>query len=323
MSRATAHLHRLIGLCLVAAAFALTATVAISAASAGQGTKLDPPSLLWKSYPLDRQPSTTEQQEQIRRRQASRQTSARQDHFLTPVLVSAFILLLAAAAIVLMRRSAPVGVGNGRRPPNRARMPRSVQPASVNRPRWRPRRPQQLRGVIPEVVREPHTPAPQAPAPQSDADLLVALQPKPSPSKRKPTTDVPVVDVEEARPGRTPEPIDQRPAKQPPRRQTGDLLVEETEAPDPVTEALDHLLEPLDFRSEQEFDSRFQPAWEVTGAAEGTSDGLIGAMIRFRRRLRRSRRLQYRVPRLVITWISLGLAVICVTWLLLSVTGSR
>jgi hypothetical protein len=153
--------------------------------------------------------------------------------------------------------------------------------------------------------------------------LLEALQPKPNPPRPEPTTDVPVVDVDEARPGRTPEPVDQGPPKQPPRRETGDLLVEEREAPDPVTEALDHLLEVLDFRSEQEFDSRFQPTRDVTGAAEGPSDGLVGAMIRFRRRLRFSRRLRYRVPRLVIPWISLGLAVICATWLLLSVTGSR
>ena len=323
MSRTNAHPHCLIGLCLLAAAFALTATIAIPAASAGQGTKPDPPSLLWKSYPLERRPSTTVQEEQIRRRQASGQASADQDHFLSPVLVSAFILLLAAAAIALMRRSAPVRVGNARRTPDRAPMARSVQPASVDRPGWGPRRRRQLREVIPEVVKEPHTPAPQGPASQSDADLLEALRPKPNPPRPEPTTDVPVADVEEAYPGRTPEPVDQGPAKQPPRREKGDLLVEEREAPEPVTEALDHLLGVLDFRPGQELDSRFQPTWEVTGAAEGTSDVLIGAMIRFRRRLRRSRRLQYRVLRLVITWISLGLAVICVTWLLLSVTGSR
>jgi hypothetical protein len=322
MSRTKAHPHCLIGLCLLAAAFALTATIAIPTASAAQGTKPDPPSLLWKSYPLDRRPSTTVQEEQTRKRQASGQTSADQDHFLTPVLVSGFILLLAAAAIALRRRSAPVRVGNARRRPDRAPMARSVQPASVDRPGWGPRPRLQLREVVAEVVKEPRTPAPHAPASQSDADLLEALQPKPNPPRPEPT-EVPVVDVDEARPGRTPEPVDQGPAKQPPRRETGDLLLEEREAPEPVTEALDHLLGVLDFRAEQEFDSRFQPTWEVTGAAEGTSDGLIGAMIRFPRRLRRSRRLQYRVPRLVITWISLGLAVSCVTWLLLSVTGSR
>jgi hypothetical protein len=271
MSRRTALFHCLIGLCLLAAAFALTATIAIPAASAGQGMKPYPPSLLWKSYPLDRRPSTTEQEEQIRRRQPSRQTPGHQDHFLTPVLVSAFILLLAAATIVLMRRSAPIRVGIARRTLDRAPLPRSERPASVNRPRWRPRRPQQLREVLPEVVREPSTPAPQAPAPQSGADLLEALQPKPSLPEPEPKTDAAVVDGEEARAGRTPEPVEQGPAKQPPRRETGDLLVEERESPEPVMEALDHLLEPLDFRSEQEFDSRFQPAWEVTGAAEETS----------------------------------------------------
>jgi hypothetical protein len=92
---------------------------------------------------------------------------------------------------------------------------------------------------------------------------------------------------------------------------------------EPVTEALDHLLDPLDFLFEQEFDSRFQPAWEVVGAGDGTGDGLTRAMIRFRRRLRWSRRLRYRIPRLVITWGSLCLAVICLTWLMLRVTGPR
>jgi hypothetical protein len=91
--------------------------------------------------------------------------------------------------------------------------------------------------------------------------------------------------------------------------------------PEPVTEALDHLLEPLDFHFEQEFDPPFQPAWGVAG--DGTGGGLTKAMIRFRRRLRRSQRLRYRIPRLVIPWISVGLAVICLTWLMLRVTGSR
>jgi hypothetical protein len=232
MSRTTAHLRRLIGFCLLAAAFALTEAIAIPAASAGPGKKLDPPTLLWKSYPLERRPSTTGRAEvQIRRRQASRQTSAHQDDFLTPVLVSAFILLLASAAIVRMRRSMPIRVGNARRTPDRAPMPRSAQPASVNRPRWRPRRPQQLREVSPEVVREPHARAAQSPAPESDADLLEALQPKPpSLPEPEPTPEVAVVDLEQARPGRMPAPVEQRPATQLKPRETGDPLVEEREA---------------------------------------------------------------------------------------------
>jgi hypothetical protein len=224
MSRTTAHLCRLIGLCMLAAAFAASEGIAIPAASAGQGKKLDPPTLLWKSYPLERRPSTTGRAEAPFRRRASRQTSAHQDHLLTPALVSVFTLLLASAAIVLVRRSMPIRVGNGRRTPSRAPMPRSAQPASLDRPR---RRPQQLREVIPEVVREHHAPAPQSPAPQSDADLLEALQPKP-PSLPRP--EVAVVDLEEARPDRTPEPVEQRPATQTKLRETSDPLAEERKA---------------------------------------------------------------------------------------------
>jgi hypothetical protein len=229
MSRTTAHLRRLTGLCLLAAAFALTGAIEMPAASAGQGKKLDPPTLLWKSYPLERRPSTTKQAEaQIRRRQASRQTSPHKDDFLTPVLVSAFVLLLASAAIVLMRRSIPIRVGDGRRTPDRAPMPRSAQPASVNRPRWGPRRPQQLREVIPEVVREPHARAPQSPGPQSDADSLEVLQPKtPSLPAPEPTPEVAVVGVEKARPYLAPEPVEPRPATQPKLGETKDPLVEE------------------------------------------------------------------------------------------------
>jgi hypothetical protein len=201
MSGTTAHLRRLVGLCLLAAAFALTEAIAIPAASAGQGKKLDPPTLLWKSYPLERRPNTTEQKPaQIRGRQTSRQTSAHKDGFLTPALVGAFLLLLASTAIVLMRRSRPVRVGKARRTPDRAPVRRSAQPASVNRPHWRPRRPHQLREVIPEVVA--------------------------------------VVDPEEARPGPTPEPVKQRPATQPKLWETCDLLVEEREAePGPSRES--------------------------------------------------------------------------------------
>ena len=66
---------------------------------------------------------------------------------------------------------------------------------------------------------------------QSDADLLEALQPKPpSLPEPEPTPEVAVVDLEQARPGRTPEPVEQRPATQPKLRETGDPLVEEREA---------------------------------------------------------------------------------------------
>ncbi len=93
--------------------------------------------------------------------------------------------------------------------------------------------------------------------------------------------------------------------------------------PEPVTEALDHLLKPLDFLYEQELDSQAQPVWEVVGTRERKGEGLAGTMISFRRRLRWSRRLRYKIPRLVITWMSLSLAFICLTWLVSRVAGSR
>ena len=89
-----------------------------------------------------------------------------------------------------------------------------------------------------------------------------------------------------------------------------------------VTEALDHLLEPLDLLQE-EFDSRLQPTWDVDGAGAETGGGLTGALIGFRIRLRRSQRPRYRIPRLVIAWTFLALAVICLTWLMFRVTGPR
>jgi hypothetical protein len=90
----------------------------------------------------------------------------------------------------------------------------------------------------------------------------------------------------------------------------------------PVTEALDHLLEPLDLL-QQDFASRREPGWDVPLAGDRTGNGLIGAVTRFRTRLRWSHRLRYRIPRLVIAWTSLSLVVICVVWLTLVVTAPR
>ncbi|CAN5296041.1 hypothetical protein BH18ACT12_BH18ACT12_01400 [soil metagenome] len=200
MSRMTPHLRRLIGLCLLAAAFGLVEVVAIPAATEGQGKKREPPTLLWKSYPLEQRPSATEQADaQIRERPVPPQTSARQDDFLTPALLGGFILLLAAAAIVLKQRSVPIRHGKARQTTDRRPMPRPAQPASVKGRLWRRRR-QQHREVITEVVGEPRKQALHPPAPQSAADLLKALQLKaPNPPKLEPTPEVAAVWPEEAR----------------------------------------------------------------------------------------------------------------------------
>jgi hypothetical protein len=224
--------HRLIGLCLLTAAFALTEPIAIPAASAGQGKKLDPPTLLWKSYPLERPPSTTEPaRAQIHQRPARRQTSAHQNDFLTPLLAGAFILLLASTATVLLRRRMQLRVGKARQTSDRAPIPGSAQPASVNEKHWRPQRQQQLWDVIPKRVREPQVPAPHCPAPQSDANVLEALQPNlPSLPAPEPTPEVAVAGLAEARVGRTPERVQQRQATQPKLHETGNRLVEKSEA---------------------------------------------------------------------------------------------
>jgi hypothetical protein len=89
-----------------------------------------------------------------------------------------------------------------------------------------------------------------------------------------------------------------------------------------VTEALDHLLEPLDLL-QQDFESQPEPGWDVPLAGDRTGDGLISAATRFRRRLRWSQRLRYRIPRRVIAWTSLSLVIICIAWLALVVTAQR
>ena len=88
-----------------------------------------------------------------------------------------------------------------------------------------------------------------------------------------------------------------------------------------MTEALDHLLEPLDLL-QQDFESRPAPGWHVPVAGERTGDGLAGALTRFRIRLRWSQRLRYRIPRLLIAWTFLSLAVIGIVWLAFVVTAS-
>ncbi|CAN5295461.1 hypothetical protein BH18ACT12_BH18ACT12_01350 [soil metagenome] len=91
---------------------------------------------------------------------------------------------------------------------------------------------------------------------------------------------------------------------------------------EPVTEALDHLLEPLDLL-QQDLESRPEPGWDVPLAGDRTGDGLIGALTRFRIRLRWSQRPRYRIPRLVIAWTFLSLVVVGVIWLMFEVTGPR
>jgi hypothetical protein len=89
-----------------------------------------------------------------------------------------------------------------------------------------------------------------------------------------------------------------------------------------VTEALDHLLEPLDLLR-QDFDSRLARGWDTSGAGDRTGDGLAHSITRFRVRLKWSQRARYRISRLVIASTFLSLVVIGLVWLIFTVTGPR
>lgn len=229
MSRMASHLRRLIGLCLLAGAFGLLEVVAIHAAAEGQGKKLEPPTLLWKSYPLEQRPSTTDRAgAQSRKRPVPAQTSARQGDFLTPALLGAFILLVAAAAIVFKRRSVPIS-RRARKTPDGGLTPRAAHPEFVKWSPWRRRR-QQVREVVPEVVREPRAPTVQPPARQSAADLLEALQLKPpSPPKPEPIPEVAAISFQDARPIQSTEPVQRQPANEVHLREADGPLTEKRE----------------------------------------------------------------------------------------------
>jgi len=189
MSRMTPHLRRLMGLCLLAASFGLLEVAAIHAAD-DQGKKLEPPTLLWKSYPLEQRPSTTGRaRAQSPKRPVPAQTSAQQDEFPIPAFLGGLILIVAAAAIVVKGRAVPIRRSSARQTPDRGFTPRPAHRKSVKWSPWR-RRQQQLREVVPEVG-EPRAPTLQPPARQSAADLLEGLQLKPpSPPKPEPMPDV-------------------------------------------------------------------------------------------------------------------------------------
>ncbi len=155
MSGSTVRPGRLISLWLLAALLAPAGWISIPQASAGQGKAPRPPSLLWKSYPLEQRPSAPQQtQTRPQAREAGQpaatqvkapQSNAPGSTLLRNVLLVGALLaaLVAVASIVLVR--SPVTVGFGR-----------------------------LRGP-----RDPDAPRTQPAAPEPRDDLLDALHPAP------------------------------------------------------------------------------------------------------------------------------------------------
>jgi hypothetical protein len=82
-----------------------------------------------------------------------------------------------------------------------------------------------------------------------------------------------------------------------------------------LTEALDHVLEALEFPPRQDLD-----AWQPPAAPRVSLAEALGA---FSWRLCCSERRRYRIPRLVIIWTLLGLALFGTTWLALAKLGSQ
>jgi hypothetical protein len=94
---------------------------------------------------------------------------------------------------------------------------------------------------------------------------------------------------------------------------------------EPVQEALDHLLDPLELSAASrepasEDDAADSPA---TAAGMYASRRSSAGVTTFFVRVRRSRRLLYKIPRLLLAWTALILGVSGLIWITFSVVGLR
>jgi hypothetical protein len=94
---------------------------------------------------------------------------------------------------------------------------------------------------------------------------------------------------------------------------------------EPVKEALDHLLDPLDLSAASgepasEDGAADLPAPRAPTHASRTTSARVTA---FFVRVRRSRRLLYKVPRLLLAWTALILGVCGLIWITFTVVGLR
>jgi len=156
MSGIAARVGRLTALWLLAAALAPVGWISIAAADTGPETRLRPPALLWKSFPLEQQPSTTGRDSVPAARQrpaeatppAAKPGSPEVQPLRTLLIVSALLAtLVAMATILLLQSSVPARVGGFRRarvgamPPRRTRRPRAVTGRPVADPHEQPTQP--------------------------------------------------------------------------------------------------------------------------------------------------------------------------------------
>ena len=97
-------------------------------------------------------------------------------------------------------------------------------------------------------------------------------------------------------------------------------------ASEPVQEALDHLLDSLDLspaNGEIVEDDGASYSWEPRSADTYRSRGPRDDVAAFFRRVRRSSRLLYRIPRLLLAWTALIVGLCALIWITFSFAGLR
>jgi hypothetical protein len=94
---------------------------------------------------------------------------------------------------------------------------------------------------------------------------------------------------------------------------------------EPVKEALDHLLDPLDLSAASGEPASEDAAADLAAppAATYASRTSSAGVTLFFARVRRSRRLLYKIPRLLLAWTALILGVCGLIWITFSVVGLR
>jgi len=172
-------------LCVLAATLTVTGTVATPAAHTAQNQPNRPPTVLWKSYPLQQHPRAVVPRvaklSGLPQREAIRQTASQSSRQFQSLLLASVLVatLLAMATIVLLRSSIPVRVGTSLRGGVRASSPRPVRRAKPRKaPPKRTQRPR-----VDEVTAdsaEPQTPPAEVaePDPKPERGLLEVLQPQ-------------------------------------------------------------------------------------------------------------------------------------------------
>jgi hypothetical protein len=94
---------------------------------------------------------------------------------------------------------------------------------------------------------------------------------------------------------------------------------------EPVKEALDHLLDPLDVSPPSQpiapdEDSEYAP---TPAAARSGPRGWRDVVAAYLVRMRRSKRLLYKIPRLVVAWTALIVGVCGLIWITFGAVGLR